>query len=217
MLIAGAGGHALDVLDALASIGDLPEHLYFYDDTDSKTVLVHNRYPIIKSIEEAKRSLSSSNDFYIGVGDPLSRYALYQKMKSAGGALKSLKSNSAWISPHVFNIQDCDIFQFSIIGAKVNFGLGVLINARTNVHHEVTVGEFTEISPSATILGKATIGSFCQIGSGSIILPKRKIGSNVIVGAGTVVTKDIPDNSVVVGVPGKKIKELAPLNFTSFH
>ena len=39
------------------------------------------------------------------------------------------------------------------------------------------------------------------IGSNTTILPNIRIGSNVIIGAGSVVTKDIPDNSVVVGVP----------------
>ena len=51
----------------------------------------------------------------------------------------------------------------------------------------------------------------CKIGSGSIVLPHVKIGNNVIVGAGSVVTKDIPDNSMVVGVPAKVIKELPPI------
>ncbi|WP_348636746.1 hypothetical protein [Flavobacterium anhuiense] len=37
-------------------------------------------------------------------------------------------------------------------------------------------------------------------------MPKVKIGKNVIVGAGSVVTKDIPDNCLVVGVPARIIK-----------
>ena len=42
-------------------------------------------------------------------------------------------------------------------------------------------------------------------GADAIILPNVKIGSCVIVGAGTVVTKDIPDNSIVVGNPARII------------
>jgi acetyltransferase-like isoleucine patch superfamily enzyme len=44
-------------------------------------------------------------------------------------------------------------------------------------------------------------------------LPKVSIGSNVIVGAGSVVTKDVPDNVMVVGIPAKIVKELTPLDF----
>lgn len=44
------------------------------------------------------------------------------------------------------------------------------------------------------------------IGSNSIILPNVRIGSNVIIAAGSIITKDIPDNSVVAGVPARVIE-----------
>ena len=43
------------------------------------------------------------------------------------------------------------------------------------------------------------------IGVGSIIMPDVRIGSNCIVAAGSVVTKDVPDNSIVAGVPARVI------------
>ena len=58
-----------------------------------------------------------------------------------------------------------------------------------------------------------TIGNYSNIGTNATILPKIKIGKNVIVGAGTVVTKDVEDNAVVVGIPGKIIKYSEALNF----
>lgn len=50
------------------------------------------------------------------------------------------------------------------------------------------------------------IGSQTFIGANSIIMPGIKVGDNCIVGAGSVVTKDVPDNSVVVGNPAKILK-----------
>lgn len=44
------------------------------------------------------------------------------------------------------------------------------------------------------------------IGNNVIILPGVTIGNNVIIGAGAIITKDVPDNSVMVGVPARKIK-----------
>jgi len=49
------------------------------------------------------------------------------------------------------------------------------------------------------------VGSHVFIGVNSIIMPGVKIGSNVVIGAGSVVTKDIPDNSVAIGVPAKVV------------
>ena len=50
------------------------------------------------------------------------------------------------------------------------------------------------------------IGTGCFIGSGSIILGGVNIGDNVIIAAGSVVTKDIPNNCFVAGMPAKIIK-----------
>lgn len=54
-------------------------------------------------------------------------------------------------------------------------------------------------------IGCIEIGNNVFIGSGVHILYDTKIGNNVIIGTGAIVTKDIPDNSVVVGIPAKVV------------
>ena len=61
---------------------------------------------------------------------------------------------------------------------------------------------------NADKFGKIIIGNNVHIGIDSIIMPGVKIGDNVIIGAGSVVTKDIPSNSVAVGVPAKVIETI---------
>ena len=53
--------------------------------------------------------------------------------------------------------------------------------------------------------GKIVVEEHSFLGQGAIIMPGVKIGKNCVIGAGAVVTKSIPDNSVVVGVPAKII------------
>jgi serine acetyltransferase len=50
------------------------------------------------------------------------------------------------------------------------------------------------------------IGSGCWLGTGSIILPGTRLGRNVVVAGGAVVRGDIPDHSVVAGVPAKIVR-----------
>ena len=50
------------------------------------------------------------------------------------------------------------------------------------------------------------VGSNVFIGANTTILPNVKIGNNVVIGACSVITKDIPDNSVVVGTPAHVIE-----------
>lgn len=60
--------------------------------------------------------------------------------------------------------------------------------------------------PDLEITKPIIVGSKVYIGNNAIILPGVSIGNNVVIGAGAVVTKDIPDNSVAVGVPARVIK-----------
>ena len=50
-----------------------------------------------------------------------------------------------------------------------------------------------------------SVGEQTLVGANATVLPNCIIGKNVVIGAGTVVTKDIPDNTVVKGIPGKII------------
>lgn len=57
------------------------------------------------------------------------------------------------------------------------------------------------------ILKPVHIKKNAWIGAGATILPGVTVGENAIVGAGSLVTKDVPDNATVVGVPAKVIKQ----------
>ncbi len=88
------------------------------------------------------------------------------------------------------------------IGDYVMIGPGVLIST---VNHPMTpMGRRNHIG----IAKPVTIGNDVWIGGNATILPGVTIGNNVVVAAGSVVTKDIPDNSLVGGVPAKVIREL---------
>ena len=58
------------------------------------------------------------------------------------------------------------------------------------------------------LFGEIEIGNNVHIGTNAVIMPGVHIGNNCIVGVGAIVTKSIPDNSVVAGIPAKIIKEV---------
>jgi acetyltransferase-like isoleucine patch superfamily enzyme len=65
---------------------------------------------------------------------------------------------------------------------------------------------FRHLIPDLEITKPIKVGDDVYIGNNVTILPGVEIGNKVIIGAGAVVTRNIPDNSVAVGVPARVIK-----------
>jgi acetyltransferase-like isoleucine patch superfamily enzyme len=89
------------------------------------------------------------------------------------------------------------------IGSRVGIGPGVKII--TSYHEEE--GRSRPILDSRIAFAPVVIGDDSDIGVGSVILPGVTIGRGVQVGAGAVVTRDVPDYTVVAGVPARVLRE----------
>jgi acetyltransferase-like isoleucine patch superfamily enzyme len=112
------------------------------------------------------------------------------------------------------------------IGEKVYIGEDLIIideledRGRVRIGNRVAIAErvtlvissnpnFSRIRPFLKdIHGYIEIDDDAWLGTGAIILPNVRIGTGAVVGAGAVVTKDVPDFTVVGGVPAKVIKKI---------
>ena len=90
------------------------------------------------------------------------------------------------------------------IGNHVNLAQGITVTA-LNHNFEDTEKRIDEQGVSTT---PVTIGDDVWIGANAVILPGVHIGHHCVVAAGAVVTKDVPDHSLVAGVPAKIIKQI---------
>lgn len=214
MLIIGAKGFAKEVLEVLHQMNQI-ENVEFYDDVSGDLpALLYSKFPILKTDTEVLKHFSTiDNKFTIGIGNPILRKKLYDKFTSLGGKFTSTISIKSSIGSYGVNIEEgCNIMTGTIITNDVLIGKGCLINLNCTIGHDCIIGDFVEASPGVHISGNCKINSYTTIGTNATILPRISIGKNVVIGAGSVVTKDVPDNSMVVGVPAKVIKELIPLD-----
>ena len=94
-----------------------------------------------------------------------------------------------------------------IIGENSNIQDGSVLH--TDTGSPLTIGSNVTVGHMVMLHG-CTIGDNSLIGIGSVILNGAKIGKNCLIGAKCLITegKEIPDNSVVMGAPGKIVREV---------
>jgi acetyltransferase-like isoleucine patch superfamily enzyme len=107
------------------------------------------------------------------------------------------------IGKNVFINHACSMLDMGGITIEDNVLIGPRVNLITENHPlEVT-------DRRALVCSPITIKRNAWIGAAATILPGVTIGENAIVAAGAVVSKDVPANTVVAGVPAKVIKTIA--------
>lgn len=127
-----------------------------------------------------------------------------------------------WVAPTAVLVGDVKLHS----GASVWFGATlrgdnerITVGAGSNVQENcvlhtdmgfpLVIGSGCTIGHKVTLHG-CTIGDNSLIGMGAIVLNGAKIGKNCLIGAGALITegKEIPDGSLVMGSPGKVVREL---------
>ena len=90
----------------------------------------------------------------------------------------------------------------------IDHGMGVVIGETAEIGDDVLLYQGVTLGGTGNERGKRhpTLGSHVVVGSGAKVLGNIKIGDDVKIGAGSVVVHSVPDNSTVVGIPGRVVR-----------
>lgn len=92
-------------------------------------------------------------------------------------------------------------------GTKFAYGgIATVIHARAVIGKNCVIGQCVTIGGRSKYFEVPKIGDNVYIGAGAKILGPITVGNNSVIGAGAVVIKDVPENSIVAGIPAKIIK-----------
>jgi sugar O-acyltransferase (sialic acid O-acetyltransferase NeuD family) len=165
-------------------------------------------YKILGTDQDAKNKADQYKQFpvILSPDKPSLREKLFHFYQDAGYSFEGLISPTACIS-RTARIDRLAVIQHGVnVSANASIGSLVKLNSLCNIMHDAIVDDFTTVAPNAVVLGYVKIGRGCYIGANSTILPEKKLGHRIMVGAGAVVTKDVPDDMTIAGVPARGIK-----------
>ncbi len=202
MLIAGAGGHARELMGIFHELDFQGEILLYDDATPADRPDIRLRHRIIRNPESAREFLAEQPLFALGTGKPQLRKLLFEKLLALGGQPFSVISPFARIGKNDVTLgEGLNIMTQAVITENIQIGTGSLIHINATIHHDCRVGRFCELSPGSQLLGGVIIEDMVSIGAGAVVLPGIKIGTGAVVGAGSIVTRNVGAGNTVKGNP----------------
>ena len=146
--------------------------------------------------------------------------------------IKQFEDKQPQLGHNVYVAENAMVIGEVTLGYEVNIWFGAVLRGdmhyikignRTNIQDNSVVHVTTAVSPTTigenvtvghgAIIHGCTIGDDCLIGMGAILMDDAVIGVGSLIGAGALIPPKmiIPKNSLVVGSPGKVVREVKPL------
>ncbi|MHB2151117.1 acetyltransferase [Calditrichota bacterium LG25] len=203
IFIYGGGGHGKVIIDIIKALHGAKALKGVFDDDPLKKGAEFYGSKIIGPISEYEGIIDR---LLIAIGENNTRKERFENISDKVHKFVTL------IHPDTIISETATIGEGTVImpGVKINadarIGKHCIINTGAIIEHDCVVGDFSHIAPNTTLTGGVQVGSLTLVGAHSVIVPYKRVGTRCLIGAGSVITKNIPDNAIVRGNPGRIIK-----------
>ena len=207
LVIVGAGGHGrelLDIVDALAAVGDTTyEFAGFVDDGEIDAEIVGRRGAQMLGTTDVLADFDAH--YALGVGKSAIRAELDTKLTSFGRRAATLVHPLASVASDNVLAPGVVLAAGSRVTTNVHLGRHTHLNVNAVVSHDCRVGDHVTLSPGVFLNGEVTVADGAFFGTSAVVTPGLTVGQGAIVGAGAVVTGNVAPSTTVVGVPARPV------------
>jgi sugar O-acyltransferase (sialic acid O-acetyltransferase NeuD family) len=207
LVILGAGGTGLDVLDCVDAINAIsPRYrcVGFLDDDLGKQASGFAELPVLGSLSDAPAWRQAR--FVDALGSPgsfLRRPATLRRAAIGDEDFETLVHPAAIVSSRAKLGHGVLVYPNTTVGPNAQIGNHVQLLANVVVNHDVRVGDWTIIASGAALSGGVRLGSCCYVGTGAVLKEGLAVGDGALIGMGAVVTHDVAPSSTVIGNPAR--------------
>ena len=164
-----------------------------------------NKLKVYTYAEAVDKFKNLNLEISIGIGEPIIREKLFNKIKSDNITAATLIHPAVHIPESTKIGEGVTICLNDFISCNVTISDNVYVQPTANICHDVVLEDGAFISSFCEIAGAAHVGRYSYVGVNSAVRELVKIGSYSIIGMGSAVHKDIPDEVVAFGNPAKII------------
>jgi sugar O-acyltransferase (sialic acid O-acetyltransferase NeuD family) len=207
VVIVGAGGHGQVVADVLSSAARLGADVHpigYVDDNPSLAGKLLLGLPVLGDIDALSRI--PHEGVVVAIGDNATRRAVFNRLAARDERFVVARHPSAIIADSVAIGRGTMICAGVIINPGAVIGANVILNTGSSIDHHNSIGDHVHVAPGVCTGGDVTVGASVLVGIGAIVMPGRTIGADSTVGAGALVQQDVPEATVVVGVPARPVR-----------
>ena len=199
LFIVGAGGFGREAVWTVERINAAAQQplwrvIGFADDDPARSTGNFEGYKLLGSVEKASKDHPGASVF-IAIGDNLTRRKIYARLR--GHDFPSLIDPTAHVSPTTEFKHGTYIAVGAVVSVGTEIGKFVIINARSAVGHDSTVGDFSNIAPGVSLSGHSTLGEYVFMGTNSCTAPGMKVGDGASVACGTPVLADVAPGAIL--------------------
>lgn len=189
LLLVGAGGHAVGVVEAAAHCGWT---VVGYVDRTTAPWLEHDGKPVRYPQDEIALRDLASRDLAVAMGlggiEPAHldrRLALFDRYRDAGFRAPAIRHPDATASTSSTMEQGVIVLARAVIQPFAAVARGALINSGAIIEHHAAVGAGAHVAPGAVVLGAARIGECALVGANAVVLPGAVVPPHSVVKAGS--------------------------------